>query len=214
MPHHSILLIGCDCNREDAVVEIVKSLQQLQLAAEEVFNRSADRLNRCQNRVLGFVSRLDVLDRKFVGHIQRFFAMANTTDPHSIYQFKVIDADGKEVSMEKYKGKAVLIVNVASKCGFTDSNYSQLKEILDSHKEKGLEVAAFPCNQFGGQEPSCEIDIRNFVKEKFKFEPDLYAKVDVNGKNEIDKEGHVINRYAPTTEPNKIIPDIEKILSK
>uniref|UniRef100_A0A915E1W4 Glutathione peroxidase n=1 Tax=Ditylenchus dipsaci TaxID=166011 RepID=A0A915E1W4_9BILA len=167
--------------------------------------------------------------------------MANTTDPHSIYQFKVIDADGKEVSMEKYKGKAVLIVNVASKCGFTDSNYSQLKEILDSHKEKGLEVAAFPCNQFGGQEPSCEIDIRNFVKEKFKFEPDLYAKVDVNGKNEsplyhflkkeqggtlfdavkwnftkflVDKEGHVINRYAPTTEPNKIIPDIEKILSK
>ncbi|KAI1727976.1 glutathione peroxidase domain-containing protein [Ditylenchus destructor] len=163
-----------------------------------------------------------------------------SADPHSIYEYKVKDADGNEVSMDKYRGKALLVVNVASQCGFTNSNYTQLKEILDTHKEKGLEVAAFPCNQFGGQEPACEVDIRAFVKDKFNFEPDLYAKIDVNGKNEdplykflkkekggtlidaikwnftkflVDKQGHVVNRYAPTTEPKKIIPDIEKILA-
>ncbi|EYC07790.1 hypothetical protein Y032_0069g396 [Ancylostoma ceylanicum] len=100
---------------------------------------------------------------------------------HSIYQFKVKDADGKEVSLDKYKGKVVVVVNVASQCGLTNSNYTQLKELLDKYKSQGLEVAAFPCNQFGGQEPACELDIKNFVADKFKFEPDLYAKVDVNG---------------------------------
>jgi glutathione peroxidase-family protein len=58
----------------------------------------------------------------------------------------------------------VIIVNTASQCGFTNSNYTQLKEILDKYKEKGLEVAAFPCNQFGKQEPGCDVDIKNFVK--------------------------------------------------
>ncbi|VDK53826.1 unnamed protein product [Anisakis simplex] len=99
----------------------------------------------------------------------------------TIYDFTVKDAEGQDVSLEKYKGKVVLIVNVASKCGLTSSNYAQLKELLDKYNDKGLVIAAFPCNQFGGQEPSCEIDIRNFVKDSFKFEPDLYAKIDVNG---------------------------------
>jgi len=133
----------------------------------------------------------------------------------------------------------VIIVNVASQCGFTDSNYKQLKELLDVYKEKGLEVAAFPCNQFGGQEPGCEIDIKNFVKDKYKFEPDLYSKINVNGadaapiykflKKEqggtlidaikwnftkflVDRKGHAVNRYAPNTEPNKMEKDIEKLL--
>jgi len=166
-------------------------------------------------------------------------AQSSNADPKSIYQFTVKDADEKEVSMEKYKGKVVIIVNVASQCGFTDSNYKQLKELLDVYKEKGLEVAAFPCNQFGGQEPGCEIDIKNFVKDKYKFEPDLYSKINVNGadaapiykflKKEqggtlidaikwnftkflVDRKGHAVNRYAPNTEPNKMEKDIEKLL--
>ncbi|EPB79005.1 glutathione peroxidase [Ancylostoma ceylanicum] len=181
---------------------------------------------------------------------------------HSIYQFKVKDADGKEVSLDKYKGKVVVVVNVASQCGLTNSNYTQLKELLDKYKSQGLEVAAFPCNQFGGQEPACELDIKNFVADKFKFEPDLYAKVDVNGdkadplfkflKKEkvcemlevlksnryqeqwekfqggtlidaikwnftkflVDKEGNVVKRYGPTTEPKEMVKEIEELLSK
>lgn len=75
----------------------------------------------------------------------------------TIYSFNAKDSDGKEVSLEKYRGKVVIIVNTASQCGFTDSNYSQLKELLDKYKDRGFEVAAFPCNQFGKQEPGCDI---------------------------------------------------------
>jgi glutathione peroxidase len=75
----------------------------------------------------------------------------------------------------------LVVVNVASQCGLTESNYTQLKELLDKYKSKGLEIAAFPCNQFGGQEPGCEIDIKDFVNKKYQFEPDLYSKVNVNG---------------------------------
>uniref|UniRef100_A0A914UIQ3 Glutathione peroxidase n=2 Tax=Plectus sambesii TaxID=2011161 RepID=A0A914UIQ3_9BILA len=157
----------------------------------------------------------------------------------TIYQFHAKDIDGNDVSMDKYKDKAVIIVNVASECGLTNKNYTQLKPILDKYKERGLAIAAFPCNQFGGQEPSCEIDIKDFVNKKYQFEPDLYAKIDVNGKDAhplfeflkkekggtlgdfikwnftkflVDKEGHVIKRYAPTTDPKDMEKDLEKLL--
>ncbi|KAK5983231.1 Glutathione peroxidase [Trichostrongylus colubriformis] len=159
----------------------------------------------------------------------------------SIYQFKVKDADNKEVTLDKYKGKVLIVVNVASQCGLTNSNYTQFKELLDKYKSKGLEVAAFPCNQFGSQEPACELDIKNFVANKFNFEPDLYAKIDVNGdkadplfkylKKEqggtmfdaikwnftkflVDREGNVVKRYGPTTEPKDMVKDIEQLLAK
>uniref|UniRef100_A0A914DQI2 Glutathione peroxidase n=1 Tax=Acrobeloides nanus TaxID=290746 RepID=A0A914DQI2_9BILA len=157
----------------------------------------------------------------------------------TIYQFTAKDVDGKDVNLEKYMGNVVLIVNVASECGLTNSNYTQLKEVLDKYHDKGLQIAAFPCNQFGGEEPACELDIKKFVNEKYKFEPDLYAKIKVNGddahplykflKKEkggtlfdgikwnftkflVDKEGHVVKRYAPTTAPHEIEKDIEKLL--
>lgn len=157
----------------------------------------------------------------------------------TIYDFKVKNAEGEEVSLEKYRGKVVIIVNVASKCGLTNSNYADLKALLDKYKGSGLENAAFPCNQFGGQEPACEVDIRNFIKEKFLFEPDLYAKVDVNGSNAeplfnflkteqggflvdaikwnftkflINKEGKPVKRYAPTVKPRDFENDIEQLL--
>uniref|UniRef100_A0A914CGA6 Glutathione peroxidase n=1 Tax=Acrobeloides nanus TaxID=290746 RepID=A0A914CGA6_9BILA len=157
----------------------------------------------------------------------------------TIYQFNAKDADGNDTSLEKYKGNVVLVVNVASECGLTNSNYTQLKEVLEKYRDQGLRIAAFPCNQFGGQEPACELDIKKFVNNNYHFEPDLYAKIDVNGDNAhplykflkkeqggtltdaikwnfskflVDKEGHPVKRYSPTTEPKDIIKDIEKLL--
>ncbi|CAJ0937249.1 unnamed protein product, partial [Mesorhabditis belari] len=159
----------------------------------------------------------------------------------TIYEFVVKDADGNEVSMEKYRGQVLIVVNVASKCGFTHSNYKQLKQLSDNYYDMGLRVAAFPCNQFGGQEPGCELDVRMFVKDTYEYEPDLYAKINVNGQQAdplytylkkeqggtlidaikwnftkflINRRGQVVKRYAPTTEPSKMEADIEKLLSE
>lgn len=158
----------------------------------------------------------------------------------TIYDFIVKDADGKEVSLEKYKGKPVIIVNVASQCGFTNSNYTEFKELAEHYKDKGLAIAAFPCNQFGGQEPQCELEVKKFVADKFHFEPDLYAKIDVNGKNAaplfkflkkekggtfgdnikwnftkflVNQQGHPVKRYAPTTSPKHMMKDIDALFN-
>ncbi|CAI4232851.1 unnamed protein product [Auanema sp. JU1783] len=155
------------------------------------------------------------------------------------YDFTVKDAAGQDVTMEKYKGKVVVVVNVASQCGLTESNYTQLKELLDVYHEQGLEVCAFPCNQFGGQEPSCAIDVQSFVTNKYKFEPDLYDKIDVNGNSAaplykflkkqkggflvdaikwnftkflIDRDGNVLKRFGPNDEPKTMVKDIEAAL--
>ncbi|KAH9402642.1 hypothetical protein TYRP_016175 [Tyrophagus putrescentiae] len=155
----------------------------------------------------------------------------------SIYEFTAKDIDGNEVSLEKYKGHPTIIVNVASNCGLTKNNYAQLNEIYEKYEGEGLRIAAFPCNQFGGQEPGCEVDIKEFIKKK-KINFDMYSKVDVNGDNAIplykwlktqqggflgfdgikwnfskflvDAEGKPIKRYAPTTEPKSIEGDIKK----
>ncbi|VDM61166.1 unnamed protein product, partial [Angiostrongylus costaricensis] len=105
--------------------------------------------------------------------------------PLLLYEYDINEApcDIKDINCRRFRGKVVVVVNVASQCGLANSNYTQIKELLDKYKSQGLEVAAFPCNQFGGQEPACELDIKNFVENKFSFEPDLYAKVDVNGDN-------------------------------
>ncbi|EJW76265.1 glutathione peroxidase, partial [Wuchereria bancrofti] len=137
--------------------------------------------------------------------------------------------------------KVVLIVNVASQCGLTHSNYAQLKNLQDKYKEQGLAIAAFPCNQFASQEPGNEEEIKRFVKETFNFEPDLYAKINVNGPEEhplytflknqrggtlidaikwnftkflINRRGKVVERYAPTVQPNDIEKDIVRLLNE
>ncbi|EGT54936.1 hypothetical protein CAEBREN_25750 [Caenorhabditis brenneri] len=157
----------------------------------------------------------------------------------TVYDFTVKNAKGEDTSLKNYQGKVAIIVNVASQCGLTNSNYNQFKELLDQYKKDGLEVLAFPCNQFGSQEPSCEIDIAAFVADKFKFEPTLFQKINVNGddadplykflKQEkggflvdaikwnftkflIGRDGHVIKRYSPTTEPKDMKKDIEAAL--
>ena len=130
--------------------------------------------------------------------------------------------------MSKYKGHVLIIVNVASKCGLTCVNYEQLTELYDKYSEsEGLRILAFPCNQFNGQEPLGEKEIKEFA-ETYKVRYDMSAKVDVNGANThpvwkyikkeqgsilgdfikwnfskfvVDKKGKVVNRYAPTTKP-------------
>jgi glutathione peroxidase len=159
----------------------------------------------------------------------------------SIYDFTVNNNKGEEVSLADYKGKALLIVNTASQCGFTPQ-YEGLQQVYDRYKEQGFEVLAFPCNQFGSQEPGTDSDIQSFCSLNFSTQFPLFKKIDVNGENAhplfnflkdqarglmglkdikwnftkflVDKNGKVIKRYASITKPESIQKDIEKVLSK
>jgi glutathione peroxidase len=164
----------------------------------------------------------------------------NTMDKN-IKQITVKDIDGKSVSLSDYKGKVLLIVNVASYCGFT-KQYAGLEEIYKQYKDKGFEILAFPCNQFGEQEPGTNEEIKNFCSSKFDVSFRLYDKIDVNGKDKsplysiltdnevtgksdikwnfekflIDKEGNVVSRYSSKVEPKskELTSAIEKELAK
>ncbi|EFC49399.1 predicted protein [Naegleria gruberi] len=160
-----------------------------------------------------------------------------TTD---IYSFSVKDADLNEVSLSEYKGKVLLIVNVASKCGFT-KQYDDLQEVYNKYKEQGFEVLAFPCNQFGSQEPGTNEEICTFARSKFKTTFKIFDKVEVNGSGTIplyaylkkegsgflvdavkwnftkflvSKSGKVLKRYSPTTNPKDLEDDIQKLLKE
>jgi len=156
----------------------------------------------------------------------------------NIYDFKVRSAKGEDVSMADYKGKVLLIVNTATGCGFTPQ-YEGLQKLYDKYKDKGLEILDFPCNQFGHQAPGTEEEIQEFCTLKYKTTFPLFAKVEVNGKNEeplfrylksqeggflgddikwnftkflVSREGTVVGRYAPITKPESIESDIQKLL--
>ncbi|KAL4193892.1 hypothetical protein AMTRI_Chr06g179220 [Amborella trichopoda] len=162
-----------------------------------------------------------------------------TQQPNSLYDFTVKDIRGNEVCMSNYRGKVLLIVNVASKCGFTNSNYKELNVLYQNYKHQGLEILAFPCNQFAGQEPGTNEEIEEVACTIFKAEFPIFEKIEVNGKNAapiykflksqkggifgdgikwnftkflVDKNGKVIERYAPTTSPLKIEKDIQNLL--
>lgn len=145
----------------------------------------------------------------------------------------VKDIDGKEVKLSDYKGKVLLIVNVASYCGYT-KQYAGLEELYKKYKGQGFEILAFPCNQFGEQEPGTNEEIKNFCSSKFDVTFKLFDKIDVNGKNQsplysiltdnevtgkadikwnfekflIDKNGNVISRYL-----SKVAPKSEELIS-
>ncbi len=157
----------------------------------------------------------------------------------SIYDFEVRDIDGNTQSLKKYEGKTLLIVNVASKCGFT-SQYTELEQIYKEYKNSGFEILAFPCNQFGAQEPGDAEEIKSFCSLTYNVDFPLFSKIDVNGDNTapvysylkeslpgilgskaikwnftkflIDKTGKPVQRYAPTDKPLAIAKDIKKIL--
>ncbi|XVE64852.1 hypothetical protein DITRI_Ditri07aG0135100 [Diplodiscus trichospermus] len=166
--------------------------------------------------------------------------MAGQSSNGSIHGFTVKDARGNDVDLSIYKGKVLLIVNVASQCGLTNSNYTELSQLYEKYKDQGFEILAFPCNQFGGQEPGSNEQILEFACTRFKAEYPIFDKVDVNGDSAapiykflksskggllgdsikwnftkflVDKEGHVVERYAPTTTPLSIEKDIQKLLA-
>mmetsp|Transcript_20778 Transcript_20778/g.33256 ORF Transcript_20778/g.33256 Transcript_20778/m.33256 type:complete len:188 (-) Transcript_20778:106-669(-) len=101
-----------------------------------------------------------------------------------IYDFTVKDIDGKEVSFGKYKGQLLLIVNVASQCGYTDENYKSLQAIYEKYKDSGFSIAAFPCNQFGKQEPWPTKEIKEWVGAQYAVSFDMFSKVKVKGKKQ------------------------------
>src|SRR5947208_2323171 len=100
----------------------------------------------------------------------------------SIYDFQVTTIDGKKVELSKYKGKVLLIVNVASECGYTDQ-YKALQALHVKYGKDGLAILAFPCNDFGQQEPQGEAKIKEFAKKKYGVEFDLFSKVSITGKD-------------------------------
>ncbi len=157
----------------------------------------------------------------------------------SIYDFSVETIDGQAIKLDAYKNKVLLIVNTASKCGFTPQ-YAGLQKLYGDLQSQGVEVLGFPCNQFGAQEPGSEEEIRNFCQLKYDVSFPMFAKVDVNGEKAeplfkflkkeapglfgteaikwnftkflVDREGNVIKRFAPTDTPEKIAEELRKLL--
>jgi len=158
-----------------------------------------------------------------------------------IYDFNVTTIEGKEISMSHYKGKVLLIVNVASACHFTPQ-YEGLEKLYEEYKDDGFMILGFPCNQFGEQEPKDEDEIVFFCQGTYDVQFDMFSKIDVNGENThplyqylkeqqsgflwtksikwnftkflVDREGNVVERYGSSTKPESIKEDIEALLSK
>lgn len=176
------------------------------------------------------MTNLQKLDKIKLDTIERGFYLM-------IYDYKVNDIDGKEVSLSKYKGKVLLIFNSATGCGFTPQ-YEGLEVLYKTYKEKGLELLDFPSNEFGNQAPGSNKDIKSFCSLNYDVSFDQFEKIKVNGRDAaelfkflkkqkhlfgqkikwnftkflVDKDGKVIKRYAPTTTPEKIEKDIIKYL--
>lgn len=159
----------------------------------------------------------------------------------SIYAFNVKDIKGETIPLETYQGKVILIVNTASKCGFTPQ-YDGLEKIYKEYHTQGLEILGFPCNQFGAQEPGSEAEIASFCQLNYGVSFPMFAKIDVNGSHShplydylktqapgilgskdikwnftkflVDVNGHVIKRYAPQDTPESIGRELKKYLPK
>lgn len=161
-------------------------------------------------------------------------------DTMKIYDFNVTTIDGNNTTLEQYQGKVMLIVNVASKCGFT-SQYKGLQALHEKYAQKGLAVLGFPCNQFSNQEPASESEIKIFCTTNYDVSFDMFSKIEVNGDNThplyqylkkeasgllgsesikwnftkflIDQNGKVLERYGSMTTPEEIDKDIAKLLN-
>ena len=157
----------------------------------------------------------------------------------TVYDFSAASLTGQDIDLAQYRGKVLLIVNTASKCGFTPQ-YKGLQELYAQHKDKGLEILGFPCNQFGKQEPGDSGEISEFCELNYGVDFPMFSKIDVNGddahplykhlKQEapgllgskaikwnftkflVNKEGKVVKRYAPTDTPASIEKDIAALL--
>ena len=156
------------------------------------------------------------------------------------HELSVKSIDGRDVSLNEYSGKVVLVVNTASKCGFTPQ-YEGLEKLHEKYQKRGLVVLGFPCNQFGAQEPGDEAEIAQFCSTSYGVSFPMFAKIEVNGANAhplyrflksgkpgllnteaikwnftkflVDRDGEVVERYAPTTKPEELSGAIEGLLS-
>ena len=157
----------------------------------------------------------------------------------SIYEFEVNKINGETISLEEYRGKVMIIVNTASKCGFSPQ-YDDLQSLYVRYKEDGVVVLGFPCNQFLNQEPGDDLEIDSYCKLNHGVTFPMFAKVNVNGKEAhplfsyltenapgvmgsksikwnftkflIDRNGNIVSRYAPKTKPLEMEEDIKKLL--
>jgi len=157
----------------------------------------------------------------------------------SIYDIKVQTLGGETKTLDDLRGKVVLVVNTASKCGFTPQ-YRGLEELHETYAEDGLAILGFPCNQFGAQEPGTEEEIGEFCELNFGVQFPMHAKVDVNGTNThplfkklkkdargllgseaikwnftkflVDRDGNVVERFAPATPPDKLESRVKSLL--
>ena len=165
--------------------------------------------------------------------------LAKDVQMKTIYDIKVKTINGEEITLEQYKGKVLLIVNVASKCGYTPQ-YDGLETLYKKYKDQGLIILGFPCNQFGSQEPGSEAEIQNFCRVNFGVTFPMFFKINVNGeethplyqylKSEqpgilgteaikwnftkflVDKEGNVVERFGSSTKPISLEEKIEALL--
>lgn len=155
-----------------------------------------------------------------------------------LYDIEVEDNKGNTVSLKDYEGKVLLIVNTATGCGFTPQ-YDGLQDLYEKYNERGFEILDFPCNQFGEQAPGTAEEIESFCDARFGITFKQFAKIEVNGKNEeplytflksqkkgifnenikwnftkflVDKDGNVVDRFAPTTKPEALDKKIEELL--
>ena len=157
----------------------------------------------------------------------------------SIFNFSCKDVNGHEKNLSELQGKVTLVVNTASQCGFTPQ-YKGLEDLYQKYKDKGLEILGFPCNQFGNQEPGSNDEIEEFCTLNYGVTFSMFSKVDVNGDSAdplfkfltsnkkgllgsskvkwnftkflVDKNGKPVKRFAPTTTPEQISKDIEKLI--
>ena len=156
----------------------------------------------------------------------------------TIYDFTVKDTEGKDVSLEEFRGKVLLVVNTATGCGFTPQ-YEGLEKLYEQYKDQGLAILDFPCNQFGHQAPGSNAEIVQFCQLHYSVSFRQFAKIDVNGANEsplyaylkkeqggllgsaikwnftkflVDRQGKVAERFAPTVTPEKLEEKIKKLL--
>ncbi|MCC8100738.1 MAG: glutathione peroxidase [Clostridiales bacterium] len=156
----------------------------------------------------------------------------------SIYDFKVTDGKGRQVSLSDYSGKVLLIVNTATGCGFTPQ-YDGLQELYEKYSDKGFEILDFPCNQFGKQAPGTDEEIASFCTGRFGITFPQFHKINVNGEDAeplykflksqaggvageaikwnftkflVDRKGNVVGRYAPVKTPRALADEIEKYL--
>jgi len=168
------------------------------------------------------------------------FTSFSLGDTMKIYDFNVTTIDGNNTTLEQYQGKVMLIVNVASKCGFT-SQYKGLQALHEKYAQKGLAVLGFPCNQFSNQEPASEPEIKIFCTTNYDVSFDMFSKIEVNGDNAhplyqylkkeasgllgsesikwnftkflVDQNGKVLERYGSMSTPEEIDKDIAKLLN-